>query len=153
MYGIHFPLLYVVFFVATLAVPFVAYRLTRSYGVRLRQSGYTLSYGMAWSHGAMLYLFASIILLLPQYMFYSRMLPEQLQILEGMMSAQYAQTPTLKDMMTQLYGMDPLELFKQILSIPVANRLISSLSNNVLVGALLSLINAYLLTRKKPTAQ
>lgn len=148
MYGLYFPLLYLIFFIATLAVPFVAYRMTKGYGARLAQVGYMINFRMAWAHGTMLYFFASIILLLPQYMFFTRMYPEQIQMLQELLQARYAEMPGLEGTLHSLYGVDPIEVLRESLQIPIFNRLLSSLSNNVVVGAILSLINAAIISRK-----
>lgn len=149
MYALEYPMLIFVFILATIAVPFVAYRLTLDYGTRLGQAGVQLNFRLAWSHGTMLYFFASIMLLLPQYLFFTRILPEQIPLLEEMSRQMYEQAPGAKEMLLQIYGAEPADMLRESLQTPILARLIGSLSNNVLVGALLSLINAAILSRKQ----
>lgn len=149
MYWIPYMSLSLVYFFATLLVPVVAYRLTRSYRQSVAPTG-VFSFARAWSFGTLTFFFASIIVLIPHYIYYTRLLPDQFPLLEGYMNTFFSQQPeiyrTYKDL---LGGAEPVEVIRQtMLGTSIAARLFSDVANNVFWGTILSLINAALLSRR-----
>lgn len=152
MYTPSMPVLGIIYLFATLAVPFVAYRLTASYRALFPERiGFPISIG--WSHGVMLYAFASILVLPSHYYFYTSALPSQIPALEELMQQSYSQSPDMKPLLISLYGGEPIEMLRNWLSsLNVFSRLWSDFGTNVFWGSILSLVNALILRRKPQTA-
>lgn len=144
MYAMQYPMLMLLYLVGTLATPFVAYQLTKAYRALVAPSGAPFPFGIAWSHGTLLYFFATIPVLIPEYFYYQHIVYEQLPYLDSIMNAS-----PYRDMLYQLYGGAPSEMMRKVVaeSTPLTQA-ISSLSSALLWGGLLSLINAALLSRK-----
>lgn len=148
MYMIPHPGLSLAFLLGTLFVPFLAYRLTKSYREIIAPVG-DFSFRDGWVFGVLIYLFASIVVLIPHYIFYTRLLPEQFPILAEKLSEIYAQLPEIYQQHQLLLGGEPLEIMtEQMQQLPVGRMLVADVLNNVFLGSLLSLINAALLRRK-----
>lgn len=149
MYSIEVPALSLLFAVGTVAVPFVAYRLTRSYRDLLpERTPFPLA--IAWAHGVFLYLFATLLVLIPHYIFYTSVLPEQISVLETRMQEVYAQAPQNQAVMEQLLGGQTIgEVLRSwLVGTSIFEKLWRDFSNNLFWGAIFSFINALLLRRK-----
>ncbi len=143
-----YPILALVFFIATLSVPFLAYSITKAYR-DLYFQGQTFKFRVAWVHGTWLYLFASIVLLIPVYYFYTRALPDSIPLIEQSLNELYTQAPNLKVQLVEGLGSDPISLLKESTSSEyILPNLLACLNRNFIAGALLSLINAAILQRK-----
>lgn len=151
MYMLTMPVLALGYLLMTLAVPFVAYRLTRSYRDMLpSQIGFPVP--IAWSHGTLLFFFASILLLLPYYYYYSVALPEQIPVFEAQMAHLYAQAPELRAAVEQAFGGSPVALLRTLLAQnSIGSLLWSGLGTTLFFGSIVSLINAFIL-RRRPVA-
>ncbi len=148
MYSIEYPLLLLLFAVGTLLVPFFAYSFTKVYR-ELYFQGKEFKFRVAWVHGTWLYLFSTLIMLLPVYIFYSRVLPDALPILQQSFEQLYAQAPELKAYFVELLGEEPIAtIAKSTSSEYMLQNLLACLNRNFIAGALLSLINAAILQRK-----
>lgn len=154
MYSLTVPALAFLYAIGTAAVPFVAYRLTRSYRELIPASiGFPLP--IAWAHGVFLYLFASLLVMLPHYIFYTDLLPSQLPALELRLQAEYREVPQMKALVEQMLGGNsPIEVIKLWLSsTSTASKLWNDFSSNLFWGSLLSLLNAFILRRRPIPAQ
>ncbi len=148
MYSIEYPLLIFPFIIGTLFVPFIAYSLTRAYR-EIYFQGKEFKFSIAWVHGTWLYLFATIIMLLPVYIFFTRVLPDALPQLQQYFEETYTQMPQLKEQALRSFGQDPISLISKYTSSEyILDNLLSCLNRNFITGALLSLINAAILQRK-----
>lgn len=148
MYTPSYPLLSLAFFGGLLGLPFVAYFLGRKFrDVFPREVAYPFVIG--WSHGVQMFVFAGAILLVPQYFYYTQVLPKQIPHIEQMLNQLYGQSPESRELLRELYGQDPIELLQTLTgrSKLLAN-LWSGFSSTVFLGALVSLINALILKRK-----
>lgn len=144
MYALQYPMLIFIYLVGTVTTPFVAYRLTKAYRELVSPSGGAFPFGMAWSHGTLLYFFATIPVLIPEYFYYQHIVYTQLPLLDAMINAL-----PYKDVLYQIYGGAPSEVLGKIVSNTTPlTQAISSLSSALLWGGLLSLVNAALLSRK-----
>lgn len=154
MYTLEYPLLFLVYLVATLAVPFIAYRYTRLYRDSFPERiGFPML--VAWSHGLYLYLFATILVLIPHYIYYSAILPEQIVYIERSFTEAYAQNPKLQELFAPLFGgLSVGEYLRQWLAETSVGRMLwSDFSTNIFFGSILSLINAAILRRKPSIPQ
>lgn len=144
MYAMQYPTLMILYLGGTLATPFVAYQLTKGYRALVAPAGSSFPFGIAWAHGTLLYFFATIPVLIPEYLYYQHIVYDQLPYLDGIINAS-----PYKDMLYQLYGGAPSEIMRKILAeaTPISQA-ISSISSALLWGGLLSLINAGILSRK-----
>lgn len=148
MYSIYFPLLSLLALVLLLGVPFVAYRLGRSFR-NLFPPNAPYPFILAWSHSAQMFLFGGIVLLLPAYYYFTQELPRQIPIMEGIFAQMYKQSPEIKTMLRELYGKDPMDLFRELIDRDgLWLRIWSTYSSTVFWGAMVSLINALFLKRK-----
>ncbi len=148
MYSLEYPLLIFPFIIGTLLVPFFAFSFTRLYRELYFQNK-PFKFSVAWVHGTWLYLFSTIIMLLPVYMFYSRVLPDALPILKQSFEEAYALAPQLKEQLFNAFGEDPMSVIAKYTSSEyMLDNLLSCLNRNFIAGALLSLINAAILQRK-----
>lgn len=149
MFSIVYMELALVYFIATLLVPLVAYRLVRGYRQAIVPTG-AFSFAQAWSFGTLTFFFASIIVLLPHYIYYSRVLPMQFPILEEQMNSFFAQQPEVYRLYRELLsGAEPIEVVrKTLLTGSVFHRLFFDLANNVFWGSIISLVNAVILSRR-----
>lgn len=147
MYSLSIPLLGLIYLVATMLVPFLAYRITRNYRSMLSaETAFPLMVG--WAHGTLLYAFASIVVLLAHYYFYAEALPSQLSQIEYTLNTLYGQVPNMHSVLTDLYGGEPIAILKAwVSSYSIPSLLWADLNANLFWGALLSLVNATLLRR------
>lgn len=150
MYTLTYPLLGIVYFVATLALPLIAYLLTKSYR-NLFPADRAFPFALAWAHSVQVYVFGAIIALLPQYLFYSDVLHTQLPILEKQMNMLFAQNPNMRELFTQMMGDEPIVAIRSVLtSQSVWLSLWNEFSFTVFWGGIFSLVIATIL-RRKPT--
>lgn len=152
MYTPSYPFLALFFLLGLIGTPFYAYRL----GLRFRAlvpEELPYPFAVAWSHGTQMFIFAGIILLLPTYYYYTSALPAQLPTLEKMLTAVYETNPELKTTLYTAYGGDPIALISVLTDREhIWGLLWSSFSNTVFLGAIVSLINAFILKRPvRPT--
>lgn len=149
MYWIPNMELALVYFITTLLVPVIAYRLMRTYRQSVAPMG-SFRFTQAWSFGTLTFFFASIIVLVPHYIYYTRMLPEQFPLLEETLRSYFSQEPAVYQVYRDLLrGAEPIQVIREMmLGLPVSERLISDIANNVFCGAIVSLINAGLLSRR-----
>lgn len=152
MYTPSHPILGLFSLIGLIGTPFYAYRL----GLRFRNlipSDVPYPFAIAWSHGTQMFIFAGIILLLPTYYYYTSVLPEQLPVLESILSVVYQRNPGLKATLYAAYGGDPLALISGLAGREhIWGLLWSGFSNTVFLGAIVSLINALILKRPaRPT--
>lgn len=149
MYSMEVPVLSLFFGIGTIAVPFVAYRLTRSYRDLLpADSPFPLS--IAWAHGVFLYLFATLIVLIPHYYFYTSVFPEQIPVLEARMQEALTQAPQNRVFVEQLLGGQTIgEVLRSwLVSTSTFEKLWRDFSTNLFWGSIFSLINALILRRR-----
>lgn len=149
MYSMEVPVLLLLFVLGTIAVPFVAYRLTRSYRDLLpEESPFPLS--IAWAHGVFLYLFATLIVLIPHYFFYTSVFPEQIPILDARIQEALAQAPQNRAFIEQFLGGQTVGEVLQgwLASTSTFEKLWRDFSTNLFWGSIFSLINALILRRR-----
>ncbi len=148
MYSLEVPGLLYLFVFGTVAVPFVAYRLTRSYRDALPAEA-PFPVMIAWAHGVFLYLFATLLVLIPHYLFYTDVFPEQIPLLEARLEEAYLGDPRRKIMMDRLLGGQGLGDFLRgwLASTSTFEKLWRDFSVNLFWGSLLSLVNALFLRR------
>lgn len=145
MYALEYPWLIILYMGGTVAVPFVVFGLTRRYRASL-PGAMAFPVSVGWSHGVFLYLFASLIVLIPHYMFYTSILPDQLPLLDKHIGVD----PTLyKQMFAPIFGDKmPAEVVRLWLyETTLGEKLWGDFSTNLFWGSLLSLINGFLLRR------
>lgn len=148
MYAFSMPGLILLYIVATLLVPVLAYRLTRQYRALIpAQYGFPMS--LAWAHGVQLYAFASLVVLIPHYIFYTSILPDQLPAMEALLKDSMAQDPQMRALVEgMLQGQLPTDIIRSFLSeTSTFAKLWNDLGNNLMAGCVLSLINALILRR------
>ncbi len=147
IFFLDFPLLVPVFLGATLIVPFISYRLTKSYRERYFVDK-PFSFRLAWVHGTWLYFFATIVLLLPVYYFYTRTLPEAIPVFQQNFDELYALKSEMKEQVFSLFQGDPMDQVRLYVSSDhLFENLLGCVTRNFVVGGLLSIINAYFLRR------
>ncbi len=66
--GVSYPMFNIVYWILTLAVPFIAYYFTKKY--KDEALGGQISFFHAWRYGTMLYFFAALIVSLVHFIFY-----------------------------------------------------------------------------------
>lgn len=152
MYILSMPMLSLVYLALTVAVPVVAFRLTRTYRTLFPERiGFPTA--VAWSHGTMLFFFASILLLIPYYIYYTSVLPSQIPVLETQLNEIYRTTPEMRSLLESSFGGSPVEMLKTFLATNSIGRLLwSDFGMNLFFGSIIALINAFIL-RRKPIAQ
>lgn len=120
----------------TIYVPFMAYSLTKKYRDSLSSERFSFSHG--WLFGILLYFFASILVTIPHFIFYSYILPSNLpQILDQMRSVGFDKT-LLRAIETSMNEISPIK------------RALGDISNNTIWGIVFSLPVAILLKRNAP---
>ncbi len=143
------PILAVFVLTMLLLTPLISYRLGKSYrGLFSQDQPY--SFALAWAHGTQMFVCAAIILLIPGYLYYTKVLPEQLPYIELIMEDFYKQDPQAREILTKMYQGDPIEVIGQLTSRDrLWLNLWSMFSSVVFWGSIVSLVNALLLKRKK----
>lgn len=133
------PSLNVVYMMLTLAVPFVAYRLTKQYK---RIIGGKIGFFHAWRFGAMVYFFAAVIVSLEHFVFFRYIAPADF----------------LANSMSQMLDvMKETEVSHEVLdalgktSITPIGMVIQGIFNNTFYGIILSIPVAALLCRNNET--
>lgn len=148
-YSVRFPILVYPFLLSLPLVPLVAFRLSRRYLSALDQKGIRLSFMPIWAHTLMLFFFSSLVLMLPMYYYVRMMLPGTLDAMEQMMQELFRQTPDMRSSLSTIYGQDPLEALDQLRNISIWSYLMTMLNIQVTIGAIIGLINAALLYKRK----
>lgn len=141
-----FPFLMFVYVLATIAVPFIGYVYTKRYRDAVAPEG-GFSFMHAWQYGSLLYLFASIIVSLPHYFFYQRVLPAKLPdyLLD------------MKEQVGSLLTNDNWQLIEQaasqVLTVSPMMQVMNDITTNVFWGMLFSFLIAFILKRPSTTEQ
>ena len=127
IFSIGTPSLGLVYWALTLAVPFIAYHMTRRYRTEI---GGTISFGHAWQFGILLYFFAAVILSLEIFVFYRfiappDLLPDTIKQLTTLLQDSQV-TPEMIDSLQKI-DFSPIQMA------------IQSIFNNVFYGIIFSL--------------
>lgn len=147
MYIPSIPTLGLVCLIGLLATPIVAYKLGKSYRDYFPEEA-PYPFALAWSHGVQMFLFAGIILLLPTYLYYTKVLPSQMPHIENMFSMAFTQSPALKQMFYTRYGGNPIDQMYKILDHSALwLNLWSGFSTTIFLGAIVSVFTALVLRR------
>jgi hypothetical protein len=125
--GYKIPSLFLVYYALSIAVPFIAYSLTKRYRSDI---GGGISFSHAWRFGTMLYFFAALIVSVPQFIFYRFLVPENF----------------LSDSMLEIVKLlEEMKLDEQILesireiNITPIHLVIQGIFNNIFYGLILSI--------------
>ncbi|MDO4707006.1 MAG: DUF4199 domain-containing protein [Porphyromonadaceae bacterium] len=140
------PLIFI-FLLGLPFVPLVSYRLARAYVLSLRGQGVEVRFMSIWSHTVMIFFFGTLVLLLPLYAYVRYMLPGVLEAMEQSMLDLFAQSPETKVGLERIYGRDPLSFITELRGVSVWTFLLSVVNMQVTIGAILGLINGFLLRR------
>jgi len=139
IFGFTIPMLSFIYWAFTLAVPFIAYFLTRRYK---QDIGGQIGFFHAWQFGVLLYFFAAVIVSLVHYIFYQYIAPPDL------LSNSVSQiTDILKSSGIQ---QEAIESFSQLKISPI-QMAIQGIFNNVFYGVILSIPVAALLCQNNKT--
>ncbi|MCC8143144.1 MAG: DUF4199 domain-containing protein [Tannerellaceae bacterium] len=140
MFGLTMPSLIFIYWGFTIAVPFIAYLLTRKYKYDI---GGQISFFHAWQFGILLYFFAALIMAVMYYIFYSYIAPPDLI------------TTSINQAMEMLQGSDLEEKLQEAVEssgpltpIRVA---VQGIFNNTMYGILFSIPVAAILCRNNQT--
>ncbi len=147
IYSFEYPVLIYLFILGALYIPFLVYRTTKGYrDVFFKEQPFP--FRVAWVHGTWLYLFSSIVVLPAVYIFYTRILPEALPMIQQAFEQAYEQYPNLKGQFAETFGAEPIKVISDYTSSEyLFGNLMSFLNQNFIIGALLSLITGMLLRR------
>ncbi len=142
--GLTNPLLMFLFLLATVAVPFVAYFMVRSF--RDRYMGGTILFAQAWIFGTFLYMFAALLAALAHYIYFAF-------LDQGYLVNTYASLIEEFEGLN-IQGMDEYlgqmqQLLETVRNMSPIQLVIQLLSQNVIYGSVLSLPVAFLVRRKK----
>lgn len=138
IFSLSVPALSIVYVGATLAVPFIAYILTKRYR---NDIGGSISFFHAWRFGTMMYFFAALLTAVEHYMYFQFVSPNFLADSMSQLSSY------LKDSQVST---DVLEAIGQIDLSPI-HMAIQGVFNNVFYGIVLSIPVAALLCKKNNT--
>ncbi len=145
----YYPILGFVYFVALLITPFVAYRFTKAYRDQYFPQEVEFRYVVAWAHSTWLYLFGSIVLLLPAYYFHSRVLPTILPELEEFLKIFANANQGMWQLLTESIGKSPIDALREYASTDLLlSKLLSLVNNTFIFGGLVSAITSFILRRK-----
>lgn len=138
IFGVSVPVLSYVYIFLTMAVPFVAYKMTKKYE---QEVGKPISFFHAWRFGTMLYFFAALIVSLVHFVFYQFIAPP-----DFLSNAMGQMMEVLKALPVQM----ETEMVEQLSKTPLTPSLmvIQGVFNNVFYGIIFSLPVAAILCRK-----
>lgn len=139
IFSVSVPSLSLVYWLLTLAVPFIAYYMTKRY----RQDiGGSISFFHAWRFGMMLYFFAALIVSLEYFVFYQFIAPP-----DFVANAIGQLTTALQESQVSTEMLDSLSKIR----ISPIHMAIQGIFNNVFYGIILSIPVAALLCRNNST--
>ena len=139
IFSVSVPSLSLAYWLLTLAVPFIAYYMTKRY----RQDiGGRISFFHAWRFGTMLYFFSALIVSLEYFVFYQFIAPP-----DFVANAIGQLTTVLKDSQVSSEMIDSLSKIR----ISPIHMAIQGIFNNVFYGIILSIPVAALLCRNNST--
>lgn len=139
IFSVSVPSLGLVYWLLTLAVPFIAYYMTKRYQ---HDIGGRISFFHAWRFGTMLYFFAALIVSLEYFVFYQFIAPP-----DFLANAIGQLTTVLKDSQV---NSEMIESLSKIRISPI-HMAIQGIFNNVFYGIILSIPVAALLCRNNST--
>ena len=139
IFSVSVPSLSLVYWLLTLAVPFIAYYMTKRYRPDI---GGRISFFHAWRFGTMLYFFAALIVSLEYFVFYQFIAPP-----DFVANAIGQLTTVLKDSQVSSEMIDSLSKIR----ISPIHMAIQGIFNNVFYGIILSIPVAALLCRNNST--
>lgn len=152
MYSPSIPILALPYLVGLLFTPVVAYFLGRRFRDFFPEEA-PYPFVIAWSHGVQMFLFAGIILLLPNYFYFTSALPAQIPAIEAMLEQIYRTSPESKALLQQVYGSNPIDFIYAITSRDkLWGNLWSGFSTTVFLGSIISVVNALILRRSARTS-
>lgn len=141
------PLLGLLYVPLTIAVPVIVFMLTRSYRNWLVQNGSTFSAFHGWQFGVLLYLFASIIVMLPHYYYYAQVLPTQIDPFFA--NIEQITQMKMEDFWTQYTGRDDWNMvLDEYLKASPFVKVYNDFSSNLVWGALLCIPNGFILRKR-----
>lgn len=147
MFTPSYPLLIFPYIISLLLTPLVSFIQTRNYRDKVR-GGKPFPFALAWAYGTQSFIFASIVLMLPAYIYYAKALPSQLPALETLLQEVYRQSPEVKGIFRQMYGGDPIDvLYNWLGNSSVWLNVWNTFSTSIFLGALASIVNALILKR------
>lgn len=133
------PMMSVIYWMLTMAVPLIAYRMTKLYRLQI---GGKIGFFHAWQFGILLYFFAALIVSLAHYVFYRYIAPPDFV------------ASTIGQFATMMNGsnMDP-ELLKELQAMQITpiQMAIQGIFNNLFYGIILSIPVAAILCRNNTT--
>ena len=139
IFSVSVPSLSLVYWLLTLAVPFIAYYMTKRYR---NDIGGRISFFHAWRFGTMLYFFAALIVSLEYFVFYQFIAPP-----DFVANTIWQLTTVLKDSQVSSEMIDSLSKIR----ISPIHMAIQGIFNNVFYGIILSIPVAALLCRNNST--
>lgn len=139
IFGNKAPILSLIYILLTLAVPFIAYYLTKRYRDDI---GGSISFFHAWRFGTLLYFFAALIVAVEQFIFYQFFAPR-----DFMYDAANQLIEMLKD---SPFGTDIIEAVAQMNFSPI-HMAVTGIFNNIFYGIVLSIPVAAILCRNNAT--
>lgn len=134
------PMMAFLYLILTLMVPFLAYYLTKRYRNTF-PPGSRFSFMHGFRYSIMLYLFAALIVSIPHFIFYSRILPANMDLI-------MAQMEQMSSILDQMYGSDWREIMSNAFNVKPAYRVGSDISTNVFWGIVFSIPVGLILKRK-----
>lgn len=137
--GVSYPMFNMVYWLLTLAVPFIAYYFTKKY--RNEELSGNISFFHAWRYGIMLYFFAALIVSLVHFIFY------QYIASPDFIAQAYNQTINmLKESQMNTAMLESLSKLTVPSPIQMA---IQGIFNNIFYGIILSIPVAWIVSRHK----
>lgn len=139
IFGYSIPALNTIYIGLSLAVPFIAYYLTKRY----RQDiGGNISFFHAWRFGTMLYLFAALIVSLEHFIFFQFIAPADFLV--------NTMTQTVNLLKGTLISSEVIDAISQTNLTPI-HMAIQGVFNNIFYGIILSIPVAVILCRNNAT--
>jgi len=138
------PLLFILFFLLTLAVPFIGYYFARNF--RDKICGGSITFMQSWIFMIFMYLFASLLAAVAHYIYFRFLDNGYVMDAYIAMLDQAKSVPGFTEMMEQYKYQDVINTVRSMSAIEIAMQL---LSQNMLYCSILSLITAPFVARKK----
>ena len=139
IFSLSTPIFSLIYFLLTLAVPVIAYRMTKRYR---QEIGGKISFFHAWQFGILLYFFAALIVSIEYFIFYRYIAPPD--FVENAISQLAI---TLKD---SQFNNEMLDALEKIQTSPI-HMTIQGIFNNIFYGIILSIPVAALLCKNNST--
>ena len=145
--GLSNSLLLLLFFILTMAVPFVGYYYARSF--RDKICGGSITFMQSWIFMVFMYLFAALLVAVAHYIYFRYIDNGYVMDAYANIFEQAKSVPGFSEMMEQYQYKEVIDMIRSMSAIEITMQL---LSQNMLYCSILALITAPFVTKKKPIA-